>query len=441
MWYSIRSSTSTILRQIILIIFLFLKISGNLIRKSVEALTEDEVLNLQVALRTMQDDASPTGYQALAAYHGEPADCKAPDGSTVVCCLHGMPTFPLWHRLYLVQFEQAMASHGSTLGVPYWDWTQPVDHLPELVSHPLFMDPSSHKAKKNVFYSGDITFENKVTARAVDTRLFQASKGGNNFLLEGVLSALEQEDYCRFEVQFEVAHNPIHYLVGGRFTHSMSSLEYTSYDPLFFLHHSNVERLFVIWQALQKHRGLDGNANCGLNMFHKPMEPFGRDTNPITLTKDHAKAVDVFEYNTLGYDYDDLHLNGMDIPQLDTLLKERQQHPRAFANFRLGGIKTSANVRVAVCVPTDDKRHSDNCNNHVGSFFILGGVHEMTWNFGYPFLFEVTDVVKSLGVPLDGNYYIHADVTAINGTLLPDGTIPRPTVTYIPAHGFKDGKY
>ncbi|XP_029636170.2 hemocyanin G-type, units Oda to Odg [Octopus sinensis] len=411
---------------------------GNLIRKSVETLTEDEVLNLQVALRAMQDDASPTGYQAIAAYHGEPADCKAPDGSTVVCCLHGMPTFPLWHRLYLVQFEQAMATHGSTLGVPYWDWTQPVDHLPELVSHPLFMDPSSHKAKKNVFYSGDIAFEQKVTARAVDTRLFQSSKGGKNFLLDGILLALEQEDYCHFEVQFEVAHNPIHYLVGGRFAHSMSSLEYTSYDPLFFLHHSNVERLFVIWQALQKHRGLDGSANCGLNMFHKPMEPFGRDTNPISLTKDHAKAVDLFDYNELGYDYDDLHLNGMDIPQLDTLMKEHQQHPRAFANFRLGGIKTSANVRVAVCIPTDDKRHSDNCNNHVGSFFILGGVHEMTWNFGYPFLFEITDVVKSLGVPLDGNYYIHADVTAINGTLLPDGTIPRPTVTYIPAHDFKD---
>ncbi|GAB1598687.1 Hemocyanin A-type, units Ode to Odg,Hemocyanin, beta-C chain unit D,Hemocyanin type 2 unit a,Hemocyanin [Argonauta hians] len=411
---------------------------GNLIRKNVDKLSEEEVLNLQVALRALQDDTSPTGYQAISAYHGEPADCKAPDGSTVVCCLHGMPTFPLWHRLYIVQFEQVMTGHGATLGVPYWDWTQPIEHLPELVSHPLFMDPSSDKAKKNVFFSGDIAFENKVTARAVDARLFSAAHGGDNFLLDAVLLALEQEDYCRFEVQFEVAHNPIHYLVGGRFTHSMSSLEYTSYDPLFFLHHSNVERLFVIWQQLQKHRGLDGNANCGLNMFHKPMEPFGRDSNPVSLTKEHAKPIDLFGYTTLGYDYDDLHLNGMDIPQLDALLNERQQHPRAFGNFRLGGIKTSANVRVAVCIPSDDKRHSDNCDNHVGSFFILGGVHEMSWNFGYPFLFEITDVVKSLGVPLDGNYYVHADVTAINGTLLPDGTIPRPTVSYIPPKHFKD---
>nr|4YD9_A Chain A, hemocyanin [Todarodes pacificus]4YD9_D Chain D, hemocyanin [Todarodes pacificus]4YD9_G Chain G, hemocyanin [Todarodes pacificus]4YD9_J Chain J, hemocyanin [Todarodes pacificus]4YD9_M Chain M, hemocyanin [Todarodes pacificus]4YD9_P Chain P, hemocyanin [Todarodes pacificus]4YD9_S Chain S, hemocyanin [Todarodes pacificus]4YD9_V Chain V, hemocyanin [Todarodes pacificus]4YD9_Y Chain Y, hemocyanin [Todarodes pacificus]4YD9_b Chain b, hemocyanin [Todarodes pacificus] len=411
----------------------------NLIRKNVDTLTPDEILNLQVSLRAMQDDEGASGYQAISAYHGEPADCKAADGSTIVCCLHGMPTFPMWHRLYLVQFEQALVAHGSTLGIPYWDWTKPMTQLPELVQHPLFIDPTGKKAKKNVFYSGEIKFENKVTARAVDARLYQASQEGQkNFLLEGVLNALEQEDFCHFEVQLEVAHNPIHYLVGGRFTHSMSSLEYTSYDPLFFLHHSNVERHFALWQALQKHRGLPTRPNCGLNLFHSPMEPFGRDTNPFAITKDNSKASSLFDYEHLGYAFDDLSLNGMTIEELEALLKQRRSGARAFANFRLGGIKTSANVRIKLCIPTEDKRQSDNCDNDAGQFFILGGTNEMPWNFAFPYLHEITDTVLSLGLALDSNYYVTAEVTAINGTLMPTQTIPRPIVTYIPPQGFKD---
>ncbi|GAB1607025.1 hemocyanin G-type, units Oda to Odg-like [Argonauta hians] len=419
-------------------IFLPVITQGNYVRKNVDSLNEEELVNLQLALYAMQHDSGPTGYQAISAYHGEPADCKAPDGSTVVCCLHGMPTFPLWHRLYLVQFEQAMAKHGSTHGIPYWDWTQPLSHLPVLVQHPLFIDPSGKKPKKNVFYSGAIEFKNKVTARAVDNTLFDATQGKVNSLLENMLMAFEQEEYCRFEVQFEVAHNPIHFLVGGRYPYSMSSLEYTSYDPLFFLHHSNVERLFTIWQELQKHRGHDSKINCGLNQLHTPMEPFGRESNPIELTRNNAKAENIFSYDHLGYSYDNITLNGMTIAELDKLLKERQAHPRVFANFRLSGIKTSANVHIKVCVRSKQLRKSDNCDNDAGEFFILGGVREMAWDFGYPYLHEITDTIKSLGLELDGDYFLKAEVTAINGTHLPSDIIPKPTVTYIPETGHQD---
>ena len=70
-----------------------------------------------------------------------------------------------------------------------------------------------------------------------------------------ILLALEQDDFCNFEIQLELAHNAFHYLIGGREWHSMSHLHYASYDPLFFIHHSNLDRIWAIWQALQKHRG------------------------------------------------------------------------------------------------------------------------------------------------------------------------------------------
>ena len=82
----------------------------------------------------------------------------------------------------------------------------------------------------------------------------------------------------------------------------MSSLEYTSYDPIFFLHHSNVDRLLVIWQELQKLRKKPSDhSNCALNSFSQKMEPFSRDSNPIALTKENSAAKDAFDYKKFGY--------------------------------------------------------------------------------------------------------------------------------------------
>ena len=87
----------------------------------------------------------------------------------------------------------------------------------------------------------------------------------------------------------------MHYLVGGRHLYSMSTLEYTSYDPIFFLHHANVDRIFAIWQELQKKRGKSyDHSDCNVELFNKPLEPFFRDVNTVELTKTFNKPKDLF---------------------------------------------------------------------------------------------------------------------------------------------------
>ena len=89
-------------------------------------------------------------------------------------------------------------------------------------------------------------------------------------MLVQILLVLEQTDFCDFEVQFEVVHNAIHYLVGGPQKYSMSSLEYTSYDPIFFVHHSFVDKVWAVWQELQKRRGLSyDRADCAVNFMNQ----------------------------------------------------------------------------------------------------------------------------------------------------------------------------
>ena len=80
--------------------------------------------------------------------------------------------------------------------------------------------------------------------------------GDHTPLFDAMLLAFEQTDYCDFEVQFEVVHNAIHFLVGGFAPYSMATLHYSAFDPIFYLHHSSVDRQWAIWQKLQMLRGL-----------------------------------------------------------------------------------------------------------------------------------------------------------------------------------------
>nr|QCX35557.1 Hemocyanin [Lymnaea stagnalis] len=419
-----------------------------LVRKNVDNLSEEDIINLQKTLRDVADDKSAKGYAAIAAYHGYPAQCKDASNRPVACCVHGMPVFPQWHRLYVVQLEQALKEKGLSIGIPYWDWTRPLTKLPDLVSQQVFIESDGTKAKKNVWYQGDIeVVENsktviRHTARALDDRLFQKVEPGQNTdLFEQVLNALMYPNYCQFEVQFEIAHNTIHYLVGGRNKYSMSHLEYTSYDPIFFLHHSNVDRIYAVYEDLQRLRGYTPGPGCkgecetcDIKGFQKPLEPFNRASNPWPRTRNHATGFESLDHVLFGYQYEDRTLNGHDVDEIFRILKERQKHDRAFAAFKLAGIGTSADVKVKVCLPALDAVTEDHCED-AGHFFILGGPLEMPWRFSKPYYFDITKTVASLGLPLDGNYHVEAEIYSVNGTLLPPGLLPAPYVSYRPAKG------
>lgn len=191
-----------------------------------------------------------------------------------------------------------------------------------------------------------------------------------------MLLALEQTDYCDFEVQFEVTHNAIHYLVGGHQTYALSSLSYASYDPIFFVHHSFVDKIWAVWQELQKRRNLPYNrANCAVNFVTQPLLPFSSPTlNKDKFTLEHSTPLDVFDYSSLNYAYDNLDLGGHTLEEIEHDIDEHQSKPRIFAGFLLHGIGVSAEVRTSICVTRTRCARA-------GAFFVLGSDVEMPWSF------------------------------------------------------------
>ena len=65
------------------------------------------------------------------------------------------------------------------------------------------------------------------------------------------------------------------------------------------------------------------------------MEPFDSTRNPIVSLRDHARAIDAFDYDQFDYQYDNLRFHGLSIPELDELLEKKKDEDRVFANFML----------------------------------------------------------------------------------------------------------
>jgi tyrosinase len=137
-------------------------------------------------------------------------------------CPHMVPYFCAWHRGYLYYFEQQLrtVSGDNTLTLPYWDY----------YSHPSIPDEFLNAASGNPLYvSGRINsnVQSALTLAPFAPNVVNFPRGSSN----------------SYEASFESApHNPVHNIIGGWMADMQSPT-----DPIFYLHHANVDRLWDAW--------------------------------------------------------------------------------------------------------------------------------------------------------------------------------------------------
>ncbi|KAG7365370.1 tyrosinase central domain containing protein [Nitzschia inconspicua] len=182
---------------------------------------------------------------------------------------HGTPVFLPWHRWFVWQFEKAMQQEvGRCIYLPYWDWERDAEWESE--SDVFDADTfgrwraTTRMNRKNCVDEG--------IASVWDTP-FQWSlgiDGGPEGCLErrfmsgfsfegeaGILATITNfERYARrdgFRTTFEVGpHTLVHGIVGGHMeTH------WSCADPLFWIHHSNIDRIWTMWQDYWEHDDCD----------------------------------------------------------------------------------------------------------------------------------------------------------------------------------------
>lgn len=142
---------------------------------------------------------------------------------------HGSWRFFPWHRAQLAHFEEIIAklSGRKNFSLPYWDAQD--DHvLPAALCDP-----------KSPFY---------IAGREANAATDYSSERWK-FASEG--ASIVEDNFDNFVGRVDVAgraeaygHNSVHMITGGK----MGDVVTAPLDPLFWLHHCNVDRVWATWQ-------------------------------------------------------------------------------------------------------------------------------------------------------------------------------------------------
>lgn len=272
------------------------------IRKSVYDLSDAEVLALRKAYAAIQalTRNDHWSYQYINSIHGINQNL----------CPHGNQRFAIWHRPYVLNFEQALQRFAPGLGMPYWDWTTKkarTEGIPLIFSAPMYTDPVTHQPVPNPLYSAVNSY---LTPPAATTRN-PGPPAALGSLVALVQLAMQQKTYDTFWGDLENPHNQVHGWVGG----SMGSVPTAAFDPLFWAHHCFCEKIFCDWQD-----------------FQKPAMPAWMNT---TTLNPYNTANQYWDYKALGYRYQPDSSTVVASPRKDLLLAKAVNLSPSVAHFSL----------------------------------------------------------------------------------------------------------
>lgn len=158
----------------------------------------------------------------------------------------GKLRFLAWHRAFLAECEKVLQQHVAGVTIPYWDWA------------------SDHALPSWVVLPAGVT-------RGPDTSRTLPSPSDVNTTVVGA------GDYITMTQNLESYHNTVHMFVGGN---TMPYPAISPNDPMFWLHHANVDRLWAQWQAAPGHSGM----NPPLSGTDAVLDPWSTDVTDVLDT-------------------------------------------------------------------------------------------------------------------------------------------------------------
>lgn len=253
------------------------------VRRSAIDLTaqeRDRFLEAVIRLKHRSAPGGPAGvsvYDQFVALHRAVMAVSSPElpsGSTVNFG-HWDIGFCPWHRKYLREFEKALQAEVPGVTIPYWDWTDHAGALSTLfapeflgslrqgapgpVTDGVLRNPVPPADRPAWWPAGANGYAiHPVLEDGFGTTLARGSAGLSWPPTAQGIAQLEQllvgqlpdaHPFWAFWLVLEVGnsttptHNGGHNFVGGHMSQSFSPN-----DPVFWLHHSNVDRLWANWQ-------------------------------------------------------------------------------------------------------------------------------------------------------------------------------------------------
>jgi tyrosinase len=246
-------------------------------RKSVYKLNPDQAKALRAAVKRMVDISRQApgdnrGWWAYSGIHGYPQyKCKHSIDHTQWARL-----FLPWHRAYLYRLELQMQTFVPRATLPWWDW--PASRVGGGSGVPPLYGDQQADGAPNPLYSAPAP--SPPLPRPNTDRHPQPASALPS--AQEVDAVLQYSDWHDFSYYLEsLLHNRVHGWTGG----FMGQVPLAAYDPIFFAHHTMVDRLWTLWQVRHAQVG-------------PPPEQFGIILEPFNMT-----IGSVLDTKKLGYDY------------------------------------------------------------------------------------------------------------------------------------------
>jgi tyrosinase len=246
------------------------------VRQDVASLTQQQLTSLQNGIAAMKarPASDSRSWRFQANIHGTLDPATSPLFNQ---CEHGTLLFLAWHRGYVYYFERILraASGDSTFNLPYWDWTA-APTLPSAFRTPASTNNSLYDATRLI--NDGSALPSEIIERDLNIALnftqFQLAPG------------------LGFSPSMEASpHGQVHVLTGG----NMSRVQTAANDPIFWLHHCNIDRLWDRWLNLG-----GGRVNPSDDGFLNRSYSF-IDENGATVS---LRVRDILSSAQLGYRYD-----------------------------------------------------------------------------------------------------------------------------------------
>lgn len=267
----------------------------------------------------------------------------------ILDCPHGNWWFLPWHRGYLGWFEKIIRkiSDDPDFALPYWDWTKE-PYVPQAFfeerltpTHPAYLenyalfkqqleDPISNlwksfsqkqrellllreypdekalweklpdmffpRAQARTLTEDNPNFEPE-TQIAVSLSTINDALAARDFITFGSPKAAHHSAMSGFSIMEGQPHNLVHNAIGGFMKEFLSPI-----DPIFYMHHSNIDRLWHVWEEKQANAGLPIRPEGGdLALLSNEYFPFFYDEHGQVVSKN--KAGDYLDIGDFNYSY------------------------------------------------------------------------------------------------------------------------------------------
>lgn len=232
--------------------------------------------------------------------------------------IHRKGLFPPWHRAYLFFFEEICrqllmkdkVADYADFALPYWDWTTS-PQVPAAFGETVWdADLNTIKPPDDWITAPNIKWERLIQPKGRISGDLQLDDIANTTSFFAIIGS---DPIGEFTGRLETGpHATIHNEIGG----NMSDSALAALDPIFWLHHANIDRLWSKW--MENCPDKTPSPNCQpegcrddckyppviTEWLKKTVEGF-YDVNGTPISRQVINLLDTFNLQYLGYRYND----------------------------------------------------------------------------------------------------------------------------------------